>query len=68
MMSSCFLMYSIGSLSNNYWSREEMIMRGMAVSNKILSMKGIILAMVRGTLVADDTSLITKLTVLDPTK
>jgi len=61
-------MYSIGSLSNNYWSREEMIMRGMAVSNKILSMKGIILAMVRGTLVADDTSLITKLTVLDPTK
>ena len=61
-------MYSIGSSWNNYWSREEISIRGMQVSYKMLSMKGIILFMHRGSLVADDMSFITKFTVFDPTK
>ena len=43
-------------------------MRGMAVSYRMFSMKGSILFIVVGILVAEETSLMTKLRVLEPTK
>ena len=66
--SLCFLIYSIGSSSNNYWSLDDISIIGVAVSYRMLSMKGSIFVIVRGIFVADVTSLITKFIVLDPTK